>query len=486
MIDGWPLFYKDLLHISNLESNVGVCTLWTERRRVVDILEPQSFCVAGNLYRTAGISAIIRNIFANPRLRYICVWGNDLSESGDALAAFWKNGVDEAHHVVGAEGKLEREIPDDALGLVRQAVELIDLRHKPASELISVVNTLPSLPPFSEPRQFPVAEPEVPVSWPSESIGFRVEGSTVAQTWLMVLRTVLRYGLPKRTRYGNTRALKEALNVVAVVQSENPDDVFFPEYLPMSQRDLEDYYPQMLSATALDGTSYTYGSRLRDYDGVDQIAAMIDLIKRRPDSKKMYATTWKVKIDSMAMLEGDSPCLTQINGSVRDGLFYLTAHFRSQDVFGAWPLNMFAVRKLQKAISDEVGLGLGATIMITHSAHIYAWDWDRADEVLKKYYRTAMPRPWGLDPRGYAIISVEDGIIKLTAFSHEHEELVTLRGTTASKLCQTVAQEGIFSLPSHLLYIGRELQKAETALKLGIDYVQDRPLAIRTGKGSRS
>jgi len=484
VIDGWPLLYKELLHVDNLEGNVGICTLWTEQRRVADILVPGSFCVIGNLYRSAGVSAIIRNIFANPKLRYVAVWGNDLSESGDALMAFWRNGIDEAYNIIGAQGKIEREIGRGAIDLIRQAVDVIDLRGEPASKLTDVVSALPSLPAFTEPCQFPIAEPRTPPVWPSESTGFRVERPTVAQTWLKVLRTVMRYGTLKATRYGNSKALKEALNVVAIVRSEDPDSVLFPEYLPMSQKDLEDYCSQLLTAETFEGTSYTYGSRLRNYGGIDQVAAMIDLVKKRPDSKKMYATTWKVEVDSKAMLKGDSPCLTQINGSVRDGAFCLTAHFRSQDVFGAWPLNMFGFRKLQKEIADETGLYLGPTTMITHSAHVYAWDWDRAEEVLQKYYRAAMPRPWELDPRGYATIRVRNGMIELTAFSPQHEELLILRDTSANRLCRKITELDLFSLSSHLLYIGRELQKAKTALRLGIRYVQGKPLAISGGEAS--
>ncbi len=477
----WPILYGQLLRLGNPQSSVGICTLWTERDKAREHLDPTSYCAIGNLYRAAGISPMIRNIFANPRLRYIVLWGRDLSGSGDALVRFMQAGVDAEHRIAGGPGRIEKEIDRESLELFRRAVRVIDLRNQPIEALRQTVQGLDAAAPFTEPRIFPMAVPS-PRFFPSERTGFRVESPTVAQAWLKVIRTVMAYGRPKSTRYTNTNQLKEILNLTAVVTAEDPEDVYFPEYLPFPRGELDGYYDQVLTPKEIQGLAYTYGQRLRNHHGVDQIQEMIDLAKARPDSKKLYASTWDVPVDSPAAMAGDTPCLTQVLGSVQEDRFYLTAHFRSQDMYHGWPRNMFAMRRLQKLIADGIGLPLGAVTMITHSAHIYADDWDAARETIDRYSARSLwhkqnPRR-ELDPRGYITISVVDGKIVAVLYSPEDEELATFSGSKARELYAQIADGAYLVMPSHLLYLGGELQKAELARRLGQEYVQDKDLGF--------
>lgn len=474
----WPVVYEDLVRVGNPASNIGICTLWTKRDNLWAALDPNQYCLIGNLYRSAGISAIIRNIYANPIIRYIVLWGEDLSESGKALVSFMSNGVDDKHQIGPGLGRIEKEIDKDSIETFRRNVQLIDLRGQSSEMLQHTIADLPHLLPFSEPREFPISEPPIPSVWPSEQSGFRVQDKTVARTWLRVLKTVMTYGRTKTTRYGNTKELREVFNLTAVVTDDDPDNPDFPKYIPFSREQLEAYYPQVGTAQPIEGIAYTYGMRLRDYDGIDQIQDMVDLLRTRPDSKKMYATTWKVNIDSKASIKGDSPCLTQLNGGVQDDKFFLTAHFRSQDMFSGWPLNMYAIRKLQKYVADEANIALGVTTMITHSAHIYAWDWDKAEEILQKQFSRQIHPAADLDPRGYVIISIANGTIEVKLFSPTHEALDAIAGTSARTLGIEIARRGWISDSGHSIYMGRELQKAELAIRLGLIYTQDRELAL--------
>jgi len=467
--------------VGNPDSNVAICTMWTHRERVEQMLDPTSYSVIGNLYSAAGISPIIRNVFGNPKVRYVLLWGVDLSGSGEALLRFMEQGINEDHGINGAAGRLEKEIDRQSVDLFRQSVRVIDLRHRPFSDLEHTIQELPVLPAFAEPRLFPIHVPELEIL-PSEITGFRVEASTVAQTWLKVLNTVMNYGRLKSTRYTSTNELREVFNMVAVVTREDPENIFFPEYLPFTKEELEAYYPEVLSPLHIEGLSYTYGQRLRDYRGVDQIQRLIDLAKARPDSKKLYASTWDVEADSDAAMTGDSPCLTQVLGGVQEGHFYFTVHFRSQDMFHGWPRNMFALRRLQALIAKEIGLPMGSITMVTHSAHIYSNDWQLAADTLEKYYLDSLhdspAQPWDTDPRGYFLIRVEADRISATLYSPEGEQLRAFEGRTAKEVYRPIVDHNYIVMPSHLIDLGCELQKAEIALKLGIPYLQDKDLAI--------
>ncbi len=492
----WPILYRQVLHVKDPKNPVGVAIMWTERQVVANLLKDENYCAIGNLYSSAGISAMIRNVYANPHVRKIVLWGADLSRSGQALMALMANGVDENFFIIGDEkgGQIEKEIGKDAIDLFRTSVEVINLRGKSPDLLRKTVSDLGAVPPapFTEPKKFPTSRPK-PFTYPSEQIGVRIHGKTAAQAWLKILMNIMRYGRNKTTRYTQENELKEFLNVMAVVYDEDPDKPYLPHFFPFSEKDLLSYYPQVLSAKQIPGIAYTYGQRLRDHDGVDQIQNIIDLIKTRPFSKKMVAFTAKIKEDWSVVNKGDTPCLTQILCSIEDGRLFMTTHFRSQDMVHGWPRNVFSLRKLQKLICDESGVAMGAFVMITHSAHIYSDDYELVEKILKENYDKELGytsrQMFEDDPRGNVVVSVEqtdkNSVGRPTKYATkppdtEWEIVVKLyapngglllkewREKTAMELYIEMVNIGEYLvLPSHLIYIGTELQRAEFYIKLG-------------------
>ncbi|OGG23787.1 hypothetical protein A3A79_01090 [Candidatus Gottesmanbacteria bacterium RIFCSPLOWO2_01_FULL_43_11b] len=488
----WPILYRHVLQVKDPNNPVGVAVMWTERQVVAKMLEATNYCAIGNLYSSAGISAMIRNIYANPHVRKIVLWGADLSRSGQALVNLMQNGVDNEFFIVGDEkkGQIEKEIGKDAIDQFRKSVEVINLRGKPVSELQKTVDILSKerVQPFTKPKVFPTSRPK-PFTYPSEQIGFRIDGDTAAQTWLKILQNIMRYGRNKQTRYTQENELKELLNVMAVVYKENPEDPYLPHYFPFSKTELLQYYPQVLSAKQISGIAYTYGQRLRNHDNVDQIAKIIELIKNRPFSKKMVAFTAKVSEDWNQVNKGDTPCLTQVLFSIQDSKLFCTTHFRSQDMVHGWPRNVFSLLKLQKLVSDETDYTMGPFVMITHSAHIYSDDYELVEKILKDNYDKELGytsrQMFEDDRRGNITIEIEQSnqVGRPTKYAEKskiYEIVVKLyapegglllkewRGKTAMELYIQMINIGDYLvLPSHLIYIGTELQRAEYYIKLG-------------------
>lgn len=485
----WPILYENILRVGDPDQSVGVVTLWTERDVIKDSLEKKDYAAIGNLYSPAGINHMMRNILANPSIRHLIMWGADMSGSGSSLRNFMEKGINNDYEIVDAPGQIETEIPKDAIEDFRKNVELIDLRGKPKEEVVAAVKKFKKEKPFREkPGVFPASEKKV-TTWPSEQVSFRIEGATVAQTWLKVLNMVSKYGRVKSTRYASTNELREILNLNAIVTDEDPENEYFPEYLPFTTTELKAYYPEWMTARRIPGTAYNYGDRMRNMDGINQIEEMKKLIQNRPDSKKILASLYNVKIDWGAANTGDTPCITQIIGGVQDKKFFMTVHVRSQDMFHAWPRNMFAARKLQKEIADSGGYPLGKLCMITHSAHMYADDWNGAQEILDKYYikETAKYPPgfhFQIDPRGNWLIDIdwENKLILAKLMTNDMaNELTMFHGKTAKEIIKQIGEWELISMSSHALDLGAELQKAEIAINYNLhDWKQDRRIDIST------
>lgn len=518
----WPIYFKNILRVGNLESNIGVVTLWTERDVVEKALDKNEYAAIGNLYAAAGINHMMRNIFANPMIRYLIIWGADMSQSGHALVKFMEKGIDSNYKILDARGELEKEIPKSAIEEFRKSVKVIDLRGKPLADVKKTINILPKEKPFSrKPKLFPPAKPAVK-EWPSESVGFRVEGDTVAQTWLKIINLIQKYGKTEKTRYASNNKLKEILNLTAVINQENPEKEYFPHYLPFSYQELQAYYPEMMTARRIPGAAYNYGDRMRHQVAIDddkkvsfvnQIKEIIELLKRRPFSKKGYAVLYRAD-DWLKADSSDTPCMTQIHARVTQNKLFLTAYFRSQDMFHGWPRNAFAIRKLQKEIADGAGFPMGPLTIITMSAHMYADDWKTCEEILKSSFLKELkyqPRFPHLivDKRGNWLIDVEyqteyspdpfysapvhtralkvknekkmKGKIIAKLFPDEKMQtpVFEIEGRTAKEVFWQIVDWEIMSQPSHIFSIGEELTKAEIALRMGLEFKMDSPLDLK-------
>ncbi len=464
------------LILGSEKSSVAICTLWTQAERFSGGLSTEQYCLIGNLYSFTGISKLIRTVYQHPQIRTIVVCGLDLGKAGEALLLLHKNGVDENNKIIGSTVILEREIPKEKIDLFRKSVAMIDARGATKPEKISEHLALSKpLPPFSEPIIFPEPAPLYPNQFPADEAGFLVHEEKVALAWPKVLGNIMRFGAHKHSHYQD---VKEVMNFMVVIEAENPDEPSLPEYMGLTKQSLEEYYPQILTNTEFEGTSYTYGQRLRHVpkkaqeemrDMIDQIASIVDELKSAQFSRRAIATTWRVEED---IKNQNPPCLILIQCTINDDKLSLTAYFRSNDMFAAWPKNAYGLRKLQQLIAQQLTVELGPLTTISASAHIYEPDWAAASEIADKHTHIR----WRQDKRGYFVIKVEEGMIRMQHFDNNGPLLQVFEGTKAEEIYKVLVQKETMSYPEHLAYIGMELGKAEIALRLGIPYVQEEEL----------
>jgi dihydropteroate synthase len=79
-------------------------------------------------------------------------------------------------------------------------------------------------------------------------------------------------------------------------------------------------------------------------------------------------------------------------------------------------------------------------------------------------------RRWEMDPAGSFRIGVAKGRIVV------RHDSATLVGISARDLLAEIVDRGLVTRLDHAGYLGRELERAETALRLGRSYSQDEPL----------
>lgn len=471
----WPKYFNDLLIKGDPKSSVAVITLWLDKRHLANTLgeKAKDVSLIGQLYSKDGINWILRNIFLNPVIRKLIICGEDKSGSGEALISLSKNGIDAQWSIAGIySASLHKEIEKEHIEAFRKNVEIIDLRSKNPLEKIleELANDKKDNQPWIEPKEFSEPILQSPETMPSERCGFKIEGEKVGEVWLKILDTIMRFGHVKKSQHSSDQ--REVVNLISVVKGEDVDAIDWKPYFLFTKDDLQNYLPQVLTKNPIPNVEYTYGQRLRDHDGIDQIKAIIEDLKNPPYSRRAVAVTWNVAKDHK---NPHAPCLNLIQGLVQNNNLFFTAYIRSNDMFRAWPMNALALLNLQKIIANECGFKIGPLTIISSSAHIYSDGWNEVKNILDKYGKITTCH---FDPRGNFVVSVENEKIKARQLSPSGGIVSEFFGKTAREVFDSICASQGVSLIEHAFDLGAELQKAEIALKQNINYFQDRPLSF--------
>lgn len=125
--------------------------------------------------------------------------------------------------------------------------------------------------------------------------------------------------------------------------------------------------------------------RTRDGKSIHQIDAVIDQIKRNPDSRRLIVSAWNVgEIDQMAL----PPCHALFQFFVQEGELSCQLYQRSADLFLGVPFNIASYALLTWMVSQVAGLKPGTFIHTFGDLHLYANHLDQA-----KLQLTREPRP---------------------------------------------------------------------------------------------
>ena len=141
-----------------------------------------------------------------------------------------------------------------------------------------------------------------------------------------------------------------------------------------------------------------YGHQWRSWpapDGrhVDQLATVIDQIRRDPDSRRLVVSAWNVAdLEAMAL----APCHTMFQFYVAQGRLSCQLYQRSADVFLGVPFNIASYALLTHMVAQVTGLGVGDFVHTLGDAHLYANHLDQARLQLAREPRP-LPKLW-LDP----------------------------------------------------------------------------------------
>jgi len=133
-----------------------------------------------------------------------------------------------------------------------------------------------------------------------------------------------------------------------------------------------------------------YGVQWRKWpdgsDGeIDQIANVIEMIKKSPDSRRMIVSAWNVaEIDDIVEIGGLPPCHNLFQFYVANGKLSLHLYQRSADTFLGVPFNIASYSLLLAMIAQVTGLKQGEFVHTLADTHIYSNHFEQVKEQLSR------------------------------------------------------------------------------------------------------
>ena len=152
-----------------------------------------------------------------------------------------------------------------------------------------------------------------------------------------------------------------------------------------------------------------YGYQWRSWpapDGrhIDQIAQVLDQLRRNPDSRRMIVSAWNVgDLDRMALM----PCHAFFQFYVAEGRLSCQLYQRSADIFLGVPFNIASYALLTMMVAQVCGLKTGDFVHTFGDTHLYLNHLEQAREQLSR------------DPRNLPVMNLNPAVTDLFAFKYE-------------------------------------------------------------------
>lgn len=220
--------------------------------------------------------------------------------------------------------------------------------------------------------------------------------ATASEALPAILKDLLESGTENNSRNGR---VKEHLNAQIVLRDPVRREILTPGrkanvfaqiaetvWVLSGQDDarwLSAYLPRAMNYSD-DGKTWrgAYGPRIRNHRGVDQLAYVVDTLKRDPLSRQAVIQIYDAQIDSTPGL--DRPCNTFLQFQSRLGQLHMTVSVRSNDIMWGWSgINAFEWSTMQEIVASLLGIQVGTLTFNIGSLHLYDWHWKKAAGIVE-------------------------------------------------------------------------------------------------------
>lgn len=460
-------YTNTVLYNKDIETGIGIITGWKKPSLIKEHLTKESLektKTIGTLYTKNGINYIIANLFLNPEINHLVILedsdiGNIMSESIKTFLYF----LETEQMIFQEKFCYSKENLHEFCTYFNKHISIV------ASENLNaeISKVCPSSPWRKEPLELEEIKIESTETLTSEKQGFMVRANTVKEAWERSLKLIGTYGNLKLSDYDEKQM--ELINLSIIVKREDLNNPSMLGTLGITEDELTRYEQSLIDKEKPIDIKYTYGSRFRDFHGVDQLEYMVETLKNTPYSRRAVAVLWDPNLEAD---NNEGPCLNLYQAVIQDNILYMTAYFRSNDVYNAYPRNIYGILKIQDELCKRLNLEKGYVNTIAGSTHVYERDFESLEAIANENILFCEE-----DERGSFFIQTREGGIQVILYNKEGVEQKEFQGESADNLRDIICFHT--SNKEHAFYLGQEITKAEIAYKNNLPYVQDKELILK-------
>ena len=162
-----------------------------------------------------------------------------------------------------------------------------------------------------------------------------------------------------------------------------------------------------------------YGKRLRNWNGIDQLAEIIKILQQSPTSRRAVAMIYDPDRDFVE--SKDIPCNDGLHFLIRDNKLHLLVFTRSNDIMWGWSgINSFEWAVLLRILSSILQVGVGQITFTIGSLHLYQRHVKRARRIIDAAPTRNMYE-LGAQPFATSYNSLQQLDVELADFFKKHE-----------------------------------------------------------------
>ena len=206
-----------------------------------------------------------------------------------------------------------------------------------------------------------------------------IETGTLGEAWLETSRWILGQGADARYDGLVTR---ELANLTLTVSEPDEHDSLIasladPEWLQWMHANFT--RPDDVAEL---GGARSYGARLRDYGGRDQVAWVVDRLRADPQTRSATITTFEPLTDTTYI-----PCVSLLDFWRPDGGVDLVVYAHSLDFGKKAYGNLVELARLQAEVADGIGAPTGTLTIHCKSAHVYEPEFELMERLVSETAR---------------------------------------------------------------------------------------------------
>lgn len=201
-----------------------------------------------------------------------------------------------------------------------------------------------------------------------------IKGDSIGEAWKKAIETIIENGM---TIFDGDEKLYEVLGLQIKVVNPSENDIIIEKKGDLTM--IEWMKKNFFSKDNVLNWGYSYGKRLMDYQGINQLENIKKKLLNNIESKSATIT-----LNCPLEDKKHSPCINILDFKVRNNTVILNTFFRSQDICKKMYADAVCLTIILNDIADALHIKNKELNLYIMSAHIYENDFEKGKEIINE------------------------------------------------------------------------------------------------------